>query len=155
MRAMKHFYFKLQPLLNKEHIYESECIERLRNIQGAFSNEKNKSENIRKRMMICQCELKSKKELGVFSEELITYENYFLKLNSDMNASDLKLQEIAKELRIVQDELWKIIKKKKALEKLRDKWEEEYRNYLAYLSNKEMDDIAMTKFTNKLVVEND
>jgi flagellar export protein FliJ len=152
---MKRFYFKLQPLLNKELIYENECIGRLRNIQEAFLNEKDKSENLRKRMMICQGELKSKKERFVFSGELIAYENYFLKLNSDMNASDLKLQEIAKELRIVQDELWKIIKKRKALEKLRDRWEEEYKNDLAYLSNKEMDDIAMTKFTNKLVVGND
>ena len=40
----------------------------------------------------------------------------------------------------------KIVKKRKALEKLRDRWEEEHKSYLSSMSNKEMDDIAMTKF---------
>jgi flagellar biosynthesis chaperone FliJ len=62
---------------------------------------------------------------------------------------------MTKEFRVVQEELAKIVKKRKALEKLRDKWEEEYKDYLISLSNKEMDDIAMTKFANKLVAKND
>ena len=64
-------------------------------------------------------------------------------------------KKISKELSTVQDELYKIIKRRKALEKLRDRWEEEYKDYLVSLSNKEMDDIAMTKYTNKLVAKND
>ncbi len=152
---MQKFHFKLQPLLNKERIYEDECIGRLRVIQDRFLNEKIKLENLKKSKLASQSELKSKKKQEITSEELRTYEDYFLKLGSSIEASKSGIQEISKELNTVQDELIKIVKKRKALEKLRDRWEEEYKNYLALKSNKEMDDIAMTKFTSKLVAEND
>ena len=64
-------------------------------------------------------------------------------------------EEISNELNVVQDELFKIVKRRKALEKLLYRWEVEHKSHLEFLSNKEMDDIAMTKFNNKLVVDND
>ncbi len=142
-------------MLNKERIYEDECLGRLRVVQDRFLNEKIKLENLKKSKLASQSELESKKEQEITSEELRTYEDYFSKLGSSIDVSKSRIQEISKELNTVQDELIKIVKKRKALEKLRDRWEEEYKNYLALKSNKEMDDIAMTKFTNKMVAEND
>ena len=152
---MQKFHFKLQPLLNKELIYENECIGRLRTIQDKLLKEEDKLRNLKNQKIICQNDLRSKKLHDIASVELRTYEEYFLKLGSEINSGNIKLQEMTKELRIVQEELAKIVKKRKALEKLRDRWEEEYKDYLVSLSNKEMDDIAMTKFTNKLVAKND
>ncbi len=152
---MRKFHFKLQPLLNKELIYESECIGRLRVIQDKLLKEEDKLRSLKNQKTKCQNDLRSKKLHDIASVELRTYEEYFLKLGSEINSGNIKLQEMTKELRIVQEELAKIVKKRKALEKLRDRWEEEYKNYLVSLSNKEMDDIAMTKFTNKLVAKND
>jgi flagellar export protein FliJ len=142
-------------LLNKERIYEDECIGRLRAIQDIFLKENTKLEKLKKSTLVSQSELNSKKQQEITAEELRTYEGYFLKLGSSIEASKFRIQEISKELNTVQDELIKIVKKRKGLEKLRDKWEEEHKNYLELMSNKEMDDIAMTKFTNKLVTEND
>jgi len=152
---MQKFHFKLQPLLNKELIYENECIGRLRIIQDKLLKEEDKLRNLKNQKIICQNDLRSKKLHDIASVELRTYEEYFLKLGSEINSGNINLQEMTKELRIVQEELAKIVKKRKALEKLRDRWEEEYKDYLVSLSNKEMDDIAMTKFTNKLVAKND
>jgi len=152
---MQKFHFKLQPLLNKELIYENECIGRLRIVQDKLLKEEDKLRNLKNQKIICQNDLRSKKLHDIASVELRTYEEYFLKLGSEINSGNIKLQEMTKELRIVQEELAKIVKKRKALEKLRDRWEEEYKDYLVSLSNKEMDDIAMTKFTNKLVAKND
>ncbi len=152
---MQKFHFKLQPLLNKERIYEDECVGRLRIIQDKLKNEEDKIENLKRCRIASENELKSKKKYKISSDELRAYECYFLKLISDINACDSKKQEISKELSVVQDELFKIIKRRKALEKLRGRWETEHRSHLEFLSNKEMDDIAMTKFTNKLVVDND
>ena len=152
---MQKFHFKLQPLLNKERIYEDECIGRLRVIQDTLLNEKNKFGNLKKCKLVSLSELNSKKRQEITSEELRTYEDYFLKLGSDFDASKSRMLEISKELNAVQDELIKMVKKRKALEKLRDRWEEEHKSHLSSTSNKEMDDIAMTKFNNKLVAEND
>ncbi len=152
---MQKFHFKLQPLLNKELIYENECIGRLRTIQHKLQKEEDKLRNLKNQKILCQNDLSSKKLNDIAPVELRTYEEYFLRLDSEVNSGNIKLQEMTKDFRIVQEELAKIVKKRKALEKLRDKWGEEYKDFLASLSNKEMDDIAMTKFANKLVAKND
>lgn len=152
---MQKFHFKLQPLLNKERIYEDECVGRFGVIQDTFHNEKIKLENLKRGKLISQSELNSKKKQDVTSEELRTYEDYFLKLGRSIDVSKSRIQEISKELDTVRDELFEIVKKRKALEKLRDRWEEEYKSDLAFMSNREMDDIAMTKYINRLAAEND
>ncbi|MCP4268139.1 MAG: flagellar export protein FliJ [Candidatus Brocadiaceae bacterium] len=152
---MQKFHFKLQPLLKKERIYEDECIGRLRDIQAKLKHEEDEIKNLKRRRIVSENELKSKKKDEISPDELRAYECYFLKLISDVDSCEAKKQEISKELSFVQDELFKIIKRRKALEKLRDRWKAEHRSHLAFLSNKEMDDTAMTKFTNKLVVGND
>ena len=139
---MQKFHFKLQPLLNKERIYENECIDRLRIIQDTYLNEKDKLDNLKKSKIVCQDELKYKKQSEISSDELRTYDDYFLKLGNVIDEINSKLKEMRKKLETVQDELVKIVKKRKALEKLRDRWEEEHKSYLASLANKEMDDIA-------------
>jgi len=149
------FHFKLQPLLNKERIYEEECVGRLRVVQGTLLNEKIELGNLKKRKVASQSELASRKREEITSNELMAYEDYFVSLGSSIDAGKSRIQEISTVLNTVQEELIKIVKKRKALEKLRDRWEEEHRNYLELMSNKEMDDIAMTKFNNKLVMEND
>ncbi len=152
---MQKFHFKLQPLLNKERIYEDECVGRLRIIQEKLKNEEDKIENLKSCRIASANELKSKKKHEISSDELRAYECYFMNLISRIDACEAKKQEISKELSVVQDELFKIIKRRKALEKLMDRWEAEHKSHLTFLSNKEMDDIAMAKFTNKLVVNND
>ncbi|ODS30164.1 MAG: hypothetical protein SCARUB_04733 [Candidatus Scalindua rubra] len=147
---MRKFHFKLQPLLNKERIYENECIGRLRVIQDEMLKKEDRLKNLKERKIKCQNGLKTKKQRHVTSEELKIYEEYFVKLGNEIDTGSLELQEIAKELRTVQEELAKIIKKRKALEKLRERWEEEYRSDWVLSLNKEMDDIAMKKFINKL-----
>ncbi len=148
------FHFKLQPLLNKERIYEDECVGRLRVVQGILHKEKAELESLMKRKLASQSELTSRKKQEITSKELAAYEDYFVNLAVSMDTSKSRMQEISAELNTVQEELIEIVKKRKGLEKLRDRWEEEHRNYLEHLSNKEMDDIGMIKFNNKLVVEN-
>ncbi len=143
------FHFKLQPLLNKERIYEEECVVRLKAVQGTFLNEKTNLENLKKKKLTSQSELDSRKRQNISSWELSTYEDYFVGLAVSMDTSKTRIQEISTELDTIQEELIEIVKKRKALEKLRDRWEEEHRNYLEHLSNKEMDEIAMIKFNNK------
>ncbi|MCP4253824.1 MAG: flagellar export protein FliJ [Candidatus Scalindua sp.] len=148
------FHFKLQPLLNKERIYEEECVVRLRAVQGALQNEKQGLENLKKRKLTSQSELSTRKRQEITSGELTTFEDYFVGLAVNMNTCKTRIQEISTKMHTVQEELIEIVKKRKALEKLRDRWEEEHRDYLEHLSNKEMDDIGMIKFNNKMVVEN-
>ncbi len=149
------FYFKLQPLLNKERIYEEECVGRLRVVQGILLNENTEMENLKKRKLASQSELASRRRQIITSRELTAYEDYFVNLAVSMDASRSRTQEIFTELNTVQEELIEIVKKRKGLEKLRDRWEEEHKSHQEHLLNKEMDEISMTNFNNKQVAEND
>ena len=77
------------------------------------------------------------------------YEDYFEGLDDDINNSKRLWEEITKKMEAVQDKLLKIMKKKKALEKLKERGKEEYTNNLYLSLNKELDDIAMIRFNKK------
>ncbi|MBO1224811.1 MAG: flagellar export protein FliJ [Candidatus Scalindua sediminis] len=146
---MPKYYFKLQPLLDKEQIYEDECVRGLRVIQGALQDEENKLGKLKNHEIKSQKELKKKKQCHITTAELKVYEAYFERLDNDIKNSKRLLKEITKKMEAVQNELLKIMKKRKALEKLKEIGKEEYINNLNLSLNKEMDDIAMTRFNNK------
>jgi len=143
---MQGYYFKLQPLLNKERIYEDECAGRLRAIYGEYREESNKLKKLLDDEIKSQEELKAKQQQGVSLAVLRIYEDYFIKIVDDIDISKNNLIEIAKKYRDAQNELSKIMKKRKALEKLKEKGIEEYKNELFSALSKEMDEIAMAKF---------
>ncbi len=146
---MSKYYFKLQPLLDKEQIYEDKCVRELRVIKDALQDEENKLERLKNLEIKSQKELKTKRQHHITTAELKVYEDYFERLDNDINNSKHLLEEITKKKEAVQDELLKIMKKRKALEKLNEIGKEEYINNLNLSLNKEMDDIAMTRFNNK------
>ncbi len=146
---MSKYYFKLQPLLDKEQIYEDKCVRELRVIKDALQDEENKLERLKNLEIKSQKELKTKRQHHITAAELKVYEDYFERLDNDINNSKHLLEEITKKKEAVQDELLKIMKKRKALEKLKEIGKEEYINNLNLSLNKEMDDIAMTRFNNK------
>ncbi len=146
---MPKYYFKLQPLLDKEQIYEDECVRGLRVIQDELQDEENKLGKIKNHEIKSQKELKKKKQCHITTAELKIYEAYFERLDNDVKNSKHLLKEMTKKMEVVQDELLKIMKKRKSLEKLKEIGKEEYINNLNLSLNKEMDDIAMTRFNNK------
>ena len=146
---MTKYYFKLQSLLNKEQIYEDECARELKVIKDALQDEENKLKEFKKRETKCQEELKSKKQYHITTAELRIYEDYFEGLDDDINNSKRLWEEITKKMEAVQDKLLKIMKKKKALEKLKERGKEEYTDNLYLSLNKELDDIAMIRFNKK------
>ncbi len=146
---MPKYHFKLQPLLNKEQVYEDECVRELKIIKDALQDEEDKLKERKERETKCQEELKAKKQYHTTTAELRVYEDYFEWLDDDINNSKRLLEEIAKKMEAVQDKLLKIMKKKKALEKLKERGKEEYINNLYLSLNKELDDIAMIRFNKK------
>ncbi len=146
---MPKYYFKLQPLLNKEQVYEDECVRELKVIKDALQDEENKLKELKRRETKCQEELKSKKQYHITTAELRIYEDYFEGLDDDINNSKRLWEEITKKMKAVQDKLLKIMKKRKALEKLKERGREEYTNNLYLSLNKELDDIAMIRFNKK------
>lgn len=154
MNGNLKYKFKLQPLLNRERIYEDEYSRKLKVVRDSFDEEVEILTKLMEREKTNQDELKKKKQNHITPAELMGYETYFARLDNDIYESKLRLVEITKRLQAAQMELSKIVQKRKALEKLEEREREEHTNALNVFMNKEMDDIAISKFIhNKLAIE--
>jgi flagellar export protein FliJ len=85
---MPKYYFKLQPLLDKEQIYEDECVRGLRVIKDALQDEENKLGKLKNHEIKSQKELKKKKQCHITTAELKIYEDYFERLDNDIKNSN-------------------------------------------------------------------
>lgn len=145
---MRH-HFRLQPLLEKEQIHEGEFARGLKVLKDLFRGEEDKLAEIKKKRDECQRRLEERKQIYIEGLELRLYEKYFVKLESDEKESMCLLKEIEKKIEFVQRELTKIMKRRKALEKLKEKGKSEFLDNLQFLLNKEMDDIAIMNFSKR------
>lgn len=143
---MQKYHFKLQPLLKKERIYEDECARKLKTIHDEYQGESNKLEKYLKSENKCQEELNTKRQQQISPSQLMAYEGYFMKIEDEIGDGKRKLKEIADRFRDAQNELALAMKKRKALEKLKERKQEEHENELSLMLNKEMDEMAMIKF---------
>ncbi len=143
------YHFRLQPLLDKERIHEGEFVRGLRLLKDIFLEEEEKLVKLKKQRDECQRRLGEQQRIHIEALELRLYEDYFVKLENDEKNGRLLLDEIEKKIQIVQKELTKIMKRRKALEKLKEKGKSEYLNSLQLKLNKEMDDVAIMSFSKR------
>ena len=143
---MLKYYFKLQPLLNKEKFIEDECARELKALHDEFQAETEKIEKHIKLEAKYQDELAIKKKKPISPSEFKVYEDYFFRTKVEINAGKNTIKKISKKLKSTQEKLSKLMMKRKALEKLKERSYEEYKSELFSALNKEMDDIAIAKF---------
>jgi flagellar export protein FliJ len=143
------YHFRLQPLLDKERIHEGEFVRGLKVLKSILQEEEDKIERLKKLRYDCQQRLGERQRKQFEVRELRLYEDYFVKLENDEKGSLGLLEEIKNKIEIVQRELTKIMKRRKALEKLKEKGESEYLNNLQLSVNKEMDDIAIMNYSKR------
>ncbi|MDR4498652.1 MAG: flagellar export protein FliJ [Candidatus Scalindua sp.] len=146
---MMRYHFKLQPLLDKERIYEGEFIRGLKSLTNILREEKDKLEKIKGQQEECQKKLEKRRGFHVEISELRLYEEYFLQLENEVINSRYMLDQMTQKIEIVQAELSRIMKRRKALEKLKEKGLSEYVNTMQLSLNKEMDEIAMLNFSKR------
>ena len=143
------YHFRLQPLLDKERMYEGEFVRGLRSLTNILREEEDKLKKIERQQEDCHKRLKERRGFHVEISELRLYEEYFLRLENEVSNSRYMLDEINQKIEIVQTELSKIMKRRKALEKLKEKGLSEYVNTMQLSLNKEMDEIAMLSFSKR------
>ena len=95
-------------------------------------------------------ELRKPQEANVF----VLFEVYFAKLRRDMEAQGAKIKESAKKVALAREKLLVVFKRRKVLEKLRERQEKEYKEQMLRLENKNYDEIATSRFQFKRFLSN-
>ncbi|MBI2560087.1 MAG: flagellar export protein FliJ [Planctomycetes bacterium] len=142
---MKRFQFKFQTLLNIELHREDAVKQELRTLLYNLQKEEEILSNLRTMYLEQQEEL-ARKQIGQISpEELKLYEAYIFTLSNQITSQQVKVKECEAEADDVRQKLIKISKRRKMLEKLRERKKKEHEYLFQQYENKQLDELAITR----------
>ncbi|NUO04972.1 MAG: flagellar export protein FliJ [Candidatus Brocadia sinica] len=140
------FHFKFQKLLEIEKCREEGLVKELKILQKQFHDEEKLLGFLQSILTLQQSEMGKKlctqSEAGVF----VLFESYFSKLNRDIVVQSSKVKEVFKKMDHVREKLLIVFKKRKVLEKLRERYKKEYKEQVLRIENKHFDEVATSRF---------
>ena len=143
------YKFSLQSLLNHRKHIEENLEKELGRIKRVVNNEKRRLEKIRKEKIKCREELKKKQSDGKKVNEIILYFNYLDKLSKDIGKQKRCLKDVEKEYDIKRSELIEAMKKRKTLERLKEKEMKAFNYSEMKVETNIMNEVAANRFIRK------
>lgn len=140
------YYFKFQKLLEIEKYREDNLVKELNILKKRLHDEDKLLVFLQSVLTLQQTEmakvLRTQGEAKVF----ILFESYFSKLNHDITLQSAKVREVFNNIESVKKTLLNVFRKRRVLEKLRERQEREYKKQMLKLENKHFDEIATARF---------
>lgn len=143
------FYFKFQKLLEIEILREEGIVKELKIIQKQLHDEEKLLGFLESVLTLQQSEMEKILRGEVETRIFILYEEYLKKLNRDIAFQRSKIQEVVKKVDQIREKLLAVYKRRKVLEKLRERCEKEYKEHILRLENKKFDEVATSRFIQK------
>ena len=148
---MKKFTFRLQVVLNmREKTLEDKRLE-MAQVVKRLNVQIEKLEGLKQKQERLTSELN-----GIYDNDEIdiggiyTYKSFIAKLFDDIRNQEKIISEWRKLLRIKQNEVNEALKQVKILEKLKEKEEKKFNDFINYQEAKEIDDIVTTRYKAKV-----
>lgn len=148
---MKKFTFRLQVVLNmREKTLEDKRLE-MAQVVKRLNVQIEKLEGLKEKQERLTSELN-----GIYDKDEIdiggiyTYKSFIAKLFDDIRNQEKIISEWRKLLRIKQNEVNEALKQVKILEKLKEKEEKKFNDFVNYQEAKEIDDIVTTRYKAKV-----
>lgn len=140
------YYFKFQKLLEIEKYREDNLVKELNILKKRLHDEDKLLVFLQSVLTLQQTEmakvLRTQGEAKVF----ILFESYFSKLNHDITLQSAKVREVFNNIESVKKTLLNVFRKRRVLEKLRERQEREYKKQMLKLENKHFDEIVTARF---------
>jgi len=143
------YKFTLQSLLNHRKHIEENLDRELGRIKRAVNHEKRKLENIIKNKIKGTKELQKKQGDGKKVYEIILCFNYLDKLSKDIDKQKRCLKDVEKEYDIKRSELIEAMKKRKTLERLKEKEMKAFNYSKMKVEQNIMNEVAANRFIRK------
>jgi len=143
------FYFKFQKLLEIEKCREEDLIKELNILQKQLHDEEKLLVFLHSVLSLQQSEMEKVLCTQAEAKVFVLFESYFSKLNRDIAVQSSKVKEASKKVDHVRETLLTVFKKRKVLEKLRERCEKEYKERVLRIENKHFDEVATSRFFRK------
>ncbi len=149
------FRFKFQKLLDIEKFKEEEISKELKTAQKKLREEKKMELLLKSLLETRQAEMTKMLQTFADASTFVLFESYFASLNRDIIAQQSKIKKISEEIEQVRQKLLHVFKKRKLLEKLRERHKKEFDDQEKRLEIKKLDEIATSRFYHKHIREKD
>ena len=144
------YRFKLEALLNHRRHQEEICQKELALLQRKFADEQEKlrRKKQQKRENVLKLQIRQKGSISV--SDIILYMNFIAQLSKKIEDQAMRVREAAKKFNHKRNELIGIMKKRKTLEKLKEKDWLAYQKKMMQDERKFMDEVATTRQARKM-----
>lgn len=140
------FQFKFQKLLEIEKYREKDLTKEISVLKNKLHEEEKLLVFLQSVLSLQQVEMERKMHTLGDATVFILFESYLSKLNHDISIQEAKVKEASMRVSSVQNALLKVFKKRKVFEKLRERYENEYKEQAIKSENKKYDEIAISRF---------
>jgi len=144
------YRFKLEALLNHRRHQEEECQKKLAEVRKELEAEQKRLGRSKREKQENVLGLQKKQKNSASVSDIILYINYIQQLSKKIEDQKRCVQAADKKVRQARNELIIIIKKRKTLEKLKEKGQRAYEQKLIQDERKLMDEIATTRHVRKM-----
>ena len=144
------YRFKLEALLNHRRHQEEICQKELAQCQRRLAGEQEKLRRIKHLKRDYLLKLHERQKGSISISDVILYMNYVARLSEEIEVQTACVRESAKQVNQKRNKLIGILKKRKTLERLKEKDQMTYRKKLMLDERKLMDEVATTRHTRKL-----
>jgi flagellar FliJ protein len=144
------YQFKLQALLNHRRHQEEVCQKELADAQRVLSAAREKLGRIKRDKRENIQKLKARQQERHNISNILIFINYIDQLSRDMEAQTPKVGQASEKVTQKRDTLIAIMKKRKTLEKLKEKQWLEYQHKLMQAERKFNDEVAATRHIRKM-----
>jgi len=141
--------FKLEALLNHRRHQEEVCQKELAQTERILADEKSQQRRRKKEMRhnLQSLQIKQKEKINV--SDIILSVNYIQQLSQKIEIQKKRVRKATRKVDQKRQELISIVKKRKTLEKLKEKEWLAYQQKMMQNERKFMDDIASTRYARK------
>ena len=144
------FRFKLEALLNHRRHQEEVCQKELAQTERQLTEEQAKLRRQKKEKRHNVQMLQAKQQDHINVSEIILSVNYIRQLTKNIEVQKICVRDAAKKVNQKRNQLIVIVKKRKTLEKLKEKEWHNYRQKMMLNERKLMDEVASTRHTRKM-----
>jgi flagellar FliJ protein len=144
------YLFKLQPLLNHRQHQEELLQKQLADVRRKLTLEQDRLHRKERAKQEHVHTLHQKQAVGCTVTDSLLYVNYIQQLSRDIEQQRQRVQQAEKKVRRKRRELIEAVKKRKTLEKLKEKGQQAYLEKQMHNERKFMDEIASTRHARRM-----
>ena len=144
------FQFKLQALLNHRYHQEEVCQKKLADAQRIFSAVQDHLRHLKKDKHDNVQNLQTRQKEPHSTSNILIYINYIEQLSRDIEAQREQVRIASREVRQKRADLIAVVKKRKTLEKLKEKEWLAYQRNMMQAERKFNDEVAATRHGRKI-----